>query len=224
MKLLALLKSQASRHGDKTAHMLADRVITYRRLWSRIERASARLQGEWQVQPGEVVAYYGDGHPDSLVLYCALLQIGAQLLPLEGPNHPSAQRILREMKVRLLVHDDTLSFAGINVQLVYALSDMLATWCHFDPTIVEENPARPALWLRDSHHATQTMRAYAVQELHALSSSRRVGEVIGPVFSAETLAGLIFPALMDARPLHFALIDALLSDASVALRSGALDS
>lgn len=224
MKLLALLKSQASCHGDKTAHLLPDRIITYRRLWSRIERAAARLQGEWQVQPGEVVAYYGDGHPDSLVLYCALLQIGAQLLPLEGPNRLPAQRILREMKVRLLLHDDVLSLADFKLPLVHALSDMLATWCHFDPLIVEENPARPALWLRDSCDALSTMRAYALQELQVLPAARRWGQVVGPVFRAETLAGLIFPALMEARPLHFAAIDALLSDVPVPLPSGALDS
>lgn len=220
MKLLALLKSQASRHGDKIAHVLPDRVITYRRLWSRIERAAARLQGEWQVQPGEVVAYYGNGHPDSLVLYCALLHIGAQLLPLEGARQRQAQRALREMNVRLLVHDDALSLAGIHVPLTHALSDMLGQWCHFDPLVVEENPACAALWLPDGSEATQTMRAYALQELHTLPSARRAFRVVEDIFTADTLAGLIFPALTEARPLHFAVIEAQMASAPAVLSTG----
>ena len=75
--LLAMLRSHAISHGDRRCHLLIDRVITYRRLWSRIERASARLQCEWGVAPGDTVAYVGTGHPDAIVLYAALLRIGA---------------------------------------------------------------------------------------------------------------------------------------------------
>jgi non-ribosomal peptide synthetase component E (peptide arylation enzyme) len=50
--LLALLRDHADKHGDQLAHVLPDRDITYRRLWSRIERGSARLFGEWSVREG----------------------------------------------------------------------------------------------------------------------------------------------------------------------------
>jgi len=216
MKLLALLQSHAIHSGDKTAHLLPDRTITYRRLWSRIERAAARLQGEWRVQPGEVVAICGDGHPDSLVLYCALLRIGAQLLPLEGVHPHQAQCTLREMNVRLLVQADAAPIADIQAPLVHALSDMLAEWCHFDPLIVEENPALPALWLPDIRDAARPLRAYALHELGALPIARVAVDVVDHIFHADTLAGSILPALVAARPLHFAAIGVVKHSASPA--------
>ena len=66
--LLAMLSAHAREHGDRLCHWLPERSITYRRLWSRIERASARLQGEWHVQSGQTVAYIGRSHPDIVVL------------------------------------------------------------------------------------------------------------------------------------------------------------
>ena len=57
--MLALLQRQAQAHSDAVAYVLPNRVITYRRFWSRIERACARLQGEWGVRQGDVVAYVG---------------------------------------------------------------------------------------------------------------------------------------------------------------------
>ena len=67
-RLLAMLSAHAHEHGDLLCHWLPERLITYRRFWSRIERASARLQGEWGVKQGQTIAYVGASHPDIVVV------------------------------------------------------------------------------------------------------------------------------------------------------------
>ena len=124
---LALLQAHAHQHGDRLLHVLPDRDITYRRLWSRTERASARLQGEWGVQAGDVVAYVGNGHPDAIVLYFALLRIGASLLPLEAVAADVARAAFPQHCARLAVQDDTAAVDGMPSQRLEVLLD---DWCH----------------------------------------------------------------------------------------------
>lgn len=202
----SLLQSHADQRGDSLAHLLPDRDITYRRLWSRIERASARLQGEWNVQQGDVVAYCGNGHPDAIVLYFALLRIGAHLLALEDMHGKDIHHWLQLAGARLVVHDD-----GYVVEQAFAqpLSMLLADWCHFDPILVKEDPAIPALLLPQPGRAN--LHAYSLQQLISLMApapSERVVDKI--IFDQQTLTNLILPSLRDARATRFCVVEKML--------------
>ena len=142
--LLAMLRQQAADLGESRCHLLPDRVITYRRLWSRIERASARLQGEWGVQRGQTVAYVSCGHPDAIVLYGALLRIGAVFMPLESLPDSSTSALLTSSGATLAIVDEGLSLQDIPT---HPLSLLLADWCHADPVVVDEDPSARALLL-----------------------------------------------------------------------------
>ena len=212
--LLATLQSHAALNGEAFAHLLPDRVITYRRFWSRIERAAARLQGEWGVQADDMVAYIGNGHPDAIVLYCALLRLGALLLPLEGFSMAQAQFVMRQANVKLVVHDDDINIENLPAR---TLSLMLADWCHFDPVVVQENPQRAALVISQKNGTELAFRKFSLQQLlqmsvAGLSQNRlQVSEAGVPVgrsvFDIATLSGVILPALLAAHPMRFAAIE-----------------
>ncbi|MDO9217821.1 MAG: AMP-binding protein, partial [Lacisediminimonas sp.] len=110
MNFFDILRSHALRLPDSIATASSrHRRTTYRQLWSRIERGSARLQGEWLVEPGDIVIYAGHAHPDALVLWLSLARLGAALLPLESAAlllHAGA--LASRHEVRLLLHDDDL--------------------------------------------------------------------------------------------------------------------
>ena len=205
----SLLQSHADQRGDSLVHLLPDRDITYRRLWSRIERASARLQGEWNVQQGDVVAYCGNAHPDAIVLYFALLRIGAHLLALEDTQGKDIKHWLGLASARLVVHDD-----GYAVEHAFAqpLSMLLADWCHFDPILVKEDLDLPALLvpLPDG----SVLQTYSLQQLTILMSPaptvRAVGKII---FDLQTLTNLILPSLRDAKSVRFSVVEKMLETA-----------
>lgn len=205
----SLLQSHADQRGDSLVHLLPDRDITYRRLWSRIERASARLQGEWNVQQGDVVAYCGNAHPDAIVLYFALLRIGAHLLALEDTKGKDIKHWLGLASARLVVHDD-----GYAVEHAFAqpLSMLLADWCHFDPILVKEDLDLPALLvpLPDG----SVLQTYSLQQLTILMSPaptvRAVGKII---FDLQTLTNLILPSLRDAKSVRFSVVEKMLETA-----------
>lgn len=212
--LLATLQSHAASNGEAFAHLLPDRVITYRRFWSRIERAAARLQGEWGIQAGDMVAYVGNGHPDAIVLYCALLRLGALLLPLEGFAMAQALLVMRQANVKLVVHDDGLKIEDMPAR---TLSLMLADWCHFDPAVVPEDPQRAALVLPQKNGGELVLRKISLQQLSQMPATGvseirlqtdEVGVLVGrAVFDMPTLSGVILPALLAAQPMRFAVIE-----------------
>lgn len=209
---LSLLQSHADQRGDVLAHLLPDRDITYRRFWSRIERASARLQGEWNVQQGDVVAYCGNAHPDAIVLYFALLRIGAQLLALEGMQGKQMQYWLQLAGARLVVHDDDTIVEQVFAQ---PLSMLLADWCHFDPMLVKEDPALPVLLLPQSGGAA--LQAYSLQQLMVQMASAPAALLVGQIiFEQQTLTQCILPALRDAKTLSFMSVEKMLDAASLA--------
>ncbi len=200
--MLALLQQHAATHADQLAHVLPDRDITYRRLWSRIERGSARLQGEWGVRAGDTVAYVGNGHPDAIVLYFSLLRIGASLLPLEGVAPSAGKVLMADRKVALAVHDD-----GVDVQGVYGmrgrrLEDLLAVWCHYDPALATDDPARNALWLAgdDAQWHAASLAALGAN-LPARPRTTFIGDSI---FTTETLRQVVLPSLVTAQRMEFA--------------------
>ncbi len=196
--MLALLQLQATLHTEQLAHVLPDRDITYRRLWSRIERGSARLQGEWGVRPGDTVAYVGAGHPDAIVLYFSLLRIGASLLPLEGVAPAELAVQCARHRVVLAVHDD-----GVNVRGVPArrLEDLLAVWCHYDPLIADDDATRRALWLPA---ADGQWRAISLTELCEDVPPEPTATAVGDkIFNLETLREVVLPSLRAAIQIRF---------------------
>ncbi len=197
--MLALLQEHAATHADRLVHRLPDRDITYRRLWSRIERGSARLQGEWDVRAGDTVAYVGRGHPDAIVLYFSLLRIGASLLPLEGGGAPAATALMADRKVVLALHDDGVDVPGVPTR---RLEDLLAVWCHYDPVLATDDNAGCALWLPgDDGHWHGASLSSLCADLPARPCASFVGDRI---FSTGTLRQVVLPALAAALPLEFA--------------------
>ena len=217
LPLLATLQSHAALHGEALAHLLPDRVITYRRFWSRIERAAARLQGEWGIQPDESVAYVGNGHPDAIVLYCALMRLGALLLPLEEYPVAQALRVMQQANVKLIVHDDDIKIEGMPA---HPLSLMLADWCHFDPVIVLEDVQRLSLLIPQKNGNVQAPLKISLQQFLQMPASDLranqfladaaddAGVLVGrSVFEVTLFAGVIVPALLAAQPMRFTVIE-----------------
>ncbi|MES2024883.1 MAG: AMP-binding protein [Pseudomonadota bacterium] len=146
MNLFNILRERAMTQPTTIASRSSRRVVTYRKFWSRIERGTARLKSEWNVQPGDTVAYWGLGHQDALMLYIATARCGAKLLPLEHASLQEANvAILREFPVKILLHDDDVIFdVPPAVPAIVNLSSLIATRCHHTPP-VEEDAHQPSL-------------------------------------------------------------------------------
>ncbi len=200
--MLALLQHQAQAHADAVAYVLSDRVITYRRFWSRIERACARLQGEWGVRQGDVVAYAGNGHPDALILYFALLRLGASLLPLEALAPEVVRAALIGQPISLVLHDDGMTFDTVKAQ---PLQRLLEAWCHYEPLCVDEVSSSARLLLRSEQDELQTLTMDHL--LSAMAPHARSLYVGRQIFSLDILTSVIFPALHAGRELIFAATD-----------------
>ena len=200
--MLALLQRQAQAHSDAVAYVLPNRVITYRRFWSRIERACARLQGEWGVRQGDVVAYVGTGHPDALILYFALLRLDASLLPLEALAPEVVRAALISQPVSLVLHDERVEVDTIKAQ---SLQLLLEDWCHYEPLCVEEVSSNARLLLRADNGELQSLTMDHL--LSAMAPQARSLYVGQHIFSLNILTSVIFPALHAARELIFTATD-----------------
>lgn len=200
--MLALLQRQAQAHSDAVAYVLPNRVITYRRFWSRIERACARLQGEWGVRQGDVVAYVGGGHPDALILYFALLRLDVSLLPLEALAPEVVQSALNDHPVSLVLHDDGITIDAIKSQ---PLQLLLEDWCHYEPQCVDEVSSSAQLLLKSGQDDLQPLSMDHL--LSAMAPEVRSVHVGERIFSLNILTSIIFPALCAARKLIFAATD-----------------
>lgn len=133
--MLMTITDHARSHPNAIALSCPERVTTYRKLGSRIERATARLQGEWDVKAGDVVAYCGAGHQDAVVLFLALAQCGASLLVTPAGDGESGL-LLQEYRIRMVLTDAGESVqnapAGIRIEPLHAI---IAEHC--------PHPARP---------------------------------------------------------------------------------
>jgi len=212
--MLALLHDHAGRFGDELAHVLPDRDITYRRLWSRIERGSARLFGEWGVRAGDRVAYIGRGHPDAIVLYFSLLRIGATLLPIEAMSAAQTARLLVTYQPTQVITDqwvsdvmasDHLAHPLYKLHELHELHELLASWSHHEPTLSNQASSAKALWLPD---APLDFHAYSLDQLcDGLPAAPRKTFVDQKIFSTEILREIVLPSLRDHRVLQFAATD-----------------
>jgi acyl-CoA synthetase (AMP-forming)/AMP-acid ligase II len=201
-RLLTMLSEHAHEHGDLLCHWLPERLITYRRFWSRIERASARLQGEWGVKQGQTIAYVGASHPDVVVLYAALLRLGAAFMPLEGVSMQAAMSFLQQADISHIVVDEETTIAGTTR---YYLPQLLADWCHFEPEVNEENPLAKSLLLPSASGAIDHL---SLSELCVKLSPRASSQwVTGSIFDIESLTNIVLPSLRDMQTLHFSAIE-----------------
>ena len=201
-RLLAMLSAHAHEHGDLLCHWLPERLITYRRCWSRIESATARLQGEWGIKQGQTIAYVGASHPDIIVLYAALLRIGAAFMPLEGVSTQAAMSFMQQADVSHVVLDEDVT---IDARSTHYLPQLLADWCHFEPEVNEENPLVKSLLLPSSSGVIDHL---SLSELCVKLSPRASSQwVIGPIFDIETLTSIVLPSLRDLQTLHFSAIE-----------------
>ena len=167
------------------------RLASYRKLCSRIERATARLQGEWDVVAGDVVVYWGNGHPDALVLYAALARCGALLLPLEHEAARAAlPRLAGEVAPKLALFDDELSPPRL-AQPVYPLSTLIGKPCAYQARVGAPDPDAPSLLRLAADGSLE--RASLRQIAAGPASGER--EVHGALFDADVFGPVVLPAL-----------------------------
>jgi acyl-CoA synthetase (AMP-forming)/AMP-acid ligase II len=201
-RLLAMLSAHAHEHGDLLCHWLPERLITYRRFWSRIERASARLQGEWGIKQGQTIAYVGASHPDIIVLYAALVRIGAAFMPLEDLSMQAAMPFVQQADISHVVVDDHTTLVD---RTTHYLPQLLADWCHFEPEVNEENPLLKSLLLPS---ASGLIDHLSLSVLCVKLSPRASSHwVTGSIFDVESLTTIVWPSLRDLQTLHFSAIE-----------------
>ncbi|GGI18564.1 AMP-binding protein [Oxalicibacterium faecigallinarum] len=214
LDLFALLRQQAVRLPLDIATDSPRRAISFRRFWSRIERATARLQGEWHVEPGDHVVYWGNAHPDALILLVAVARCGARLLPLERSDlRQQASVIWEHYQPKAVVHDDGLLIdSSLHAAVITSLPSMLSVRCHHDED-VEENDALPSLV--DLHWEAGQLQA-RTYSLHALAEKATMAEHLQTVsgatcpvqvqeelFNPHLLSSRIFPALLRGETVTF---------------------
>lgn len=208
MNLFTQLRHHAQVRPEAVAIHSRERVTTYRKLWSRIERATARLQGEWGVAPEERVAYFGCGHPDAVVLYAALARSGALLMPVR-PSMPreAAASALRKADVRLVVHDDELSIEGwFPAVRTKPLSELIATPCPCEPARIVEQSGRPdliAISLAADGGVGIAPRAVDYSAAHSPAAEPAVPHIQANLFDEEILAPVALHTLMAGKMLAF---------------------
>jgi fatty-acyl-CoA synthase len=114
--------SWARTDPDRVAVHCAGVDTTRRRLANRIERATARLAGEWGVKAGDRVAYLGANSPEVLILLFALARLGAILLPLNSRLTPGDWRtILTDCGACLLLADTAFANEARTLQAAAAV-------------------------------------------------------------------------------------------------------
>jgi acyl-coenzyme A synthetase/AMP-(fatty) acid ligase len=200
MDFFCLLREHARTRTETIAVSSPRRSMTYRKLWSRIERASARLQQEWKVGKSDIVAYCGHSHPDALVLYFALARSGARLLPLASTISPLELSFLaKELPLSLILEDDNLSFAREVPHIpVKPMSALIATRCPQEPAGVREDPHHPALlWCRETGKAE--LDAYSFAQLWEARTGAPRAQVakVDDLLEPAVLSNTVLPILQS---------------------------
>jgi hypothetical protein len=197
--LFDLLERHARMQPEVIACASRFRLATYRKLWSRIERATARLQGEWGVSPGDVLAYCGQAHPDALVLYVALTHCGALLLPLERPALRSALADLAgALPLKLALVDDDVQPPAAALP-IYPLSALISMRCPYQAHLARPDPAAPSLLRIGEAGAIERHSLSQLQAVPAGASQ----EVHDSLFDADVFAPAVLPTLAAGGTLVF---------------------
>jgi len=196
--LFDIVRRHAMQQPDAIASRSPRRTVTYRKFWSRIERATARLIGEWSVRPGELVAYWGCGHQDALMLYIAVARCGARLLPLEDASlRADAAAFLQYDPVKLLLHDDELVVdASFPVGAIHNLSSLIATRCHHHPAVLEGDTQPSLITLTRTDDGSLVRGERSLVDVQTRGGSETSPfEVSGSLFDAAVLAEHVVPVL-----------------------------
>lgn len=197
MDLFSLLRLHARTRTETIALSSPRRSMTYRKLWSRIERATARLQIEWGVQKGDTVAYIGDSHPDALVLFFALARSGACLLPLAPVSDGGVSSMkIDKFALRAILIDDDLFIEHAPCP-VFTLSSLIASRCPHEPTDIHEDLHLPALLLPPLE-ASSTMQALDMESLcrEPVINQPEAAE-IKDLFDLQVLTRQVLPTLQS---------------------------
>ena len=199
-----VLRAHARERPDEVAVSTPYRNATYRKMWSRIERSTARLQAEWAVRPGDTIVYLGSGHLDALVMYFAAARCGARVLPLEHPElQQAAPVILREAGAALVLHDDTMP---VSQQTLGApcrpLSSLIATACRHRESILEDTAAISLLESAGSDGGQGT-RQRSLDVLCAVALACPAGHhvVAGPLFDPAVFGPVVLAAMLSGERL-----------------------
>lgn len=195
-QLFDVLQRHARMQPDTVACASRFRQASYRKLTSRIERATARLQGEWHVRAGDVVAYCGHGHPDALVLYVALARCGAMLLPLE---HGAADDALAASTAVLALFDDETAPPRMALA-AYPLSRLIGERCPFHARVAAPDPSAGSL-LRVASDGS--LQAYSLAQMTGAPASG-ASAVHGALFDAGVFERVVLPTLFAGATLRWA--------------------
>ncbi len=198
MNLFNILRHHVATQPNAIASRSSRRVVTYRKFWSRIERATARLKSEWHVQAGDTVVYWGQGHQDALMFYIAVARCGAKLLPLEhAPLHEESIAILQKIPAVLLLHDDETIFEVPPAAPVIAnLSSLIATRCHHTPPVTEDI-SLPSLISMASGSRTLELSERSLHQLlgEVAPDATREFRIAEALFDADIFALRVLPVL-----------------------------
>jgi non-ribosomal peptide synthetase component F len=193
--LFQALARHARLQPDAIACASRFRLASYRKLWSRVERATARLQGEWRIRPGDIVAYQGHGHPDAIVLFVALARCGAVLLPLEHPASRAAFAGLAERPgLALALFDDELDpgpDASRIAPAAFPLSTLIGQPCPYRATVAPPDTAACSL-LRLAGDGS--LRPLSLDQLGEETAGEG-REVHGALFDANVFGPVVLSAL-----------------------------
>ncbi|MBC7513420.1 MAG: AMP-binding protein [Herminiimonas sp.] len=216
-----LLRQHVHDHPDAVAASTPYRIATYRKMWSRIERSTARLQGEWGIRPGDTIAYYGCGHLDALVMYFAAARCGARVLPLEhAALQAEARSLIAATDATLVLFDDALALGPETFAITSRpLSSLIATVCRHRAIMLEDSAALSLLEFAQedegskgsgaSGAVTSVMPMPRTRSLDALAAAARTcpaghHRVIGALFDASVFAPVVLATLLAGETLVFA--------------------
>lgn len=211
MNLFNILRHHVETQPNAIASRSSRRTVTYRKFWSRIERATARLTSEWHVKAGDTVVYWGQGHQDALMLYIAVARCGAKLLPLEhAPLHQNSIDILQAVPAVLLLHDDETVFEVPPVApLIANLSSLIATRCQYDPPVNEDITQPSLISLTTRENASLQPDEKNLEQLlddalpYAESASAREFRIAETLFDADIFAPQVLPILVNGGTVIF---------------------
>lgn len=209
-----VLRQHALAHPDAIAASTPYRVASYRKMWSRIERSTARLQCEWAIRPGDTIAYFGHGHLDALVMYFAAARCGARVLPLEHAHlQQRAAHWLATSAATLVLHDDSIALGGGQFTVpCKPLSSLIATICHHRGSVLEDSAAvsllefpEPGLADAGSGSEPLELRQRTLDHLAAIALSCPAGHhgVSAALFDPAVFAPVVLATLLAGATLTF---------------------